>query len=119
MRTLRRSSRCSRSAATPAPSTSNLTRSQQNAIRAAESYLNYSAFSRTGLIEQLEFERYSKDDATFAVDNIVVDWKEQAARSAESYLSYSAFSRPGLIDQLVFEGFTREEAVYGVDQAGL
>ena len=106
-------------ATTPAPSTSSLTRSQQNAIRAAEDYLRFTAFSRTGLIAQLEFEGYSKDDATFAVDNIVVDWKEQAARSAESYLSFTAFSRSGLIDQLVFEGFTREEAVYGVDQAGL
>jgi len=101
-----------------APS-SNLTRSQQNAIRAAEDYLRFSAFSRKGLIEQLKFEGYSTEDATLAVDTIVVDWKEQAARSAESYLSFTAFSRSGLIDQLVFEGFTREEAEHGVDEAGL
>lgn len=110
---------------TSAPSTtesapsSNLTRSQQNAVRSAEGYLSFSAFSRTGLIDQLKFEGYSDADATFAVDSLNVDWREQAAKSAESYLSFMPFSRSGLIDQLVFEGFTRDEAEYGVTQAGL
>ena len=76
------------------------------------------AFSRSGLIEQLEFEGYSRSDAEFAVDNITVDWNEQAAKSAADYLSISSFSRAGLIEQLEFEGYTREEAEYGVTQAG-
>lgn len=96
-----------------------LTRSQENAIRAAEDYLNYSAFSRQGLIDQLIYEDYSKQDATFAVNNVEVNWKEQAAQAAEDYLGYSSFSRQGLIDQLKYEGYTQEQAVYGVNQTGL
>lgn len=96
-----------------------MTREQENAIRSADDYISFSAFSKTGLIEQLEFEGYSKEDATFAVNSLRVNWKEQAAKSAEDYLEYSGFSRSGLIEQLEFEGFTREQAEYGVTQAGL
>ena len=59
---------------------------QAEAVESAESYLSYTAFSRKGLIEQLEFEGFSTADATFAVDHITVDWNEQAAKSAKSYL---------------------------------
>lgn len=92
--------------------------SQANAAESAESYLRFSAFSRTGLIDQLEFEGYSNADATYAVDAVNPDWFEQAAKSAQSYLDFSSFSRQGLIDQLEFEGFTTEEAIYGVEAAG-
>ncbi len=81
--------------------------------------LEYGAFSRQGLIDQLVFEDYSNADATFAVDHVDVNWKDQAAKSAQEYLDYDGFSRQGLIDQLVFEGFTKEQATYGVDEAGL
>ena len=104
--------------ATPAPQTDGMTVGQKNAVKSAESYLEYSSFSRHGLIEQLEFEGFSHDDAVFAVDHITVDWNEQAAKSAESYLKYSSFSRQGLIEQLEFEGFTHDQAVYGVEKVG-
>lgn len=103
----------------PEEEESALTVSQEQAIGSAESYLSFAAFSREGLIEQLEFEGFSNDDATFAVDYLDVDWFEQAVLSAESYLEFTNFSREGLIDQLMFEGFSREEAEYGVDQVGL
>lgn len=96
-----------------------LTVAQDNALRSAENYLGFSAFSRSGLIDQLEFEGFSTEDATLAVDTVDVDWDEQAAKSAENYLDYSAFSRSGLIEQLKFEGFTAEQAEYGVNQTGL
>lgn len=99
--------------------TGGMTGDQRNAVRAAESYLDISAFSRQGLIDQLEFEGYTTEDATFAVDYVSPDWNEQAALSAESYLDLTAFSRQGLIDQLVFEGFTYEQAQYGVAQTGI
>lgn len=91
-----------------------LTVSQQNAIGTARDYLDYSGFSRSGLIEQLEYEGYSNEDATFAVDYLDVDWNEQAVAVAESYIDYSGFSRSGLIDQLEYEGFSAAEAEYGV-----
>ncbi len=93
--------------------------SKQNAVKKAKSYLRVSAFSRQGLIEQLEFEGFNNEDAVYGVDNCGANWNEQAAKKAESYLRVSAFSRQSLIDQLEFEGFTPEQAIYGVDAVGL
>ena len=91
---------------------------EKNALRKAHDYLNYSAFSYTGLIGQLEYEGFTTEEATYAVDNCGADWNEQAAKKAEDYLDYSSFSRSGLIDQLKYEGFTSEQAEYGVSQNG-
>ncbi len=93
--------------------------SQQNARQKAADYLDFSAFSRQGLIEQLEFEGFSNADATYGVDALSVDWNEQAAKKAADYLEFSSFSRNGLIEQLVFEGFTQAQAEYGVSTTGL
>ena len=100
-------------------SVDSITVSQSNALESAKSYLEYSAFSYNGLVEQLEYEKYSHEDAVYAADHCGADWNEQAAKSAESYLAYSSFSRDGLIEQLEYEGFTHEQAVYGVEQNGL
>ena len=81
--------------------------------------MDVSGFSKEGLVEQLEFEGFSNKDATFAVNNIDVDWNEQAARKAENYLDVSGFSRQGLIEQLEFEGFTAKQAAYGAKSVGL
>ncbi len=111
---------------TQAPETEDdMTMSQKNVIRAAQEYLEYSAFSRAGLFTQLTSEygsQYPEEDAEFALsyldENDLVDWNEQAVRSAQDYLEYSAFSRTGLIDQLSSEygsQFTQEQAEYAVD----
>ncbi len=102
-----------------------LTPSQRNAVRAAESYLEFQAFSRQGLIDQLSSEygsQFPLADATFAVDSLNVNWNEQAAKSAASYLEFQAFSCQGLIDQLSSEygsQFTVAQAQYGAAQAGI
>ena len=100
------------------------TASQENAIREAKSYLNYTSFSRNGLIDQLSSEYgsgYPYDDAVFAVtyleENGLVDWYEQARKEAEDYLEYTSFSRKGLIEQLTSEygsGFTADQAEQAV-----
>ncbi|AFM00766.1 protein of unknown function (DUF1535) [Desulfitobacterium dehalogenans ATCC 51507] len=95
------------------------TLSQKNAVAMANDYLDYTAFSKSGLIEQLEYEGFSNEDATYAVNKISVDWKEQAVNMANDYLDYTSFSRSGLIEQLEYEGFSNEDAVYAVDQIGL
>ncbi len=92
--------------------------SKQNALKRAQSYLRYSAFSRKRLIEQLEYENYSNEDATYAADNVGADWNAQALKKAQSYLNYSAFSRKRLIEQLEYEGFTSEQSNYGVNNVG-
>lgn len=94
------------------------TLSQKNAVKTAESYLDYTAFSKSGLIGQLEYEGFSNEDATYAVDQISVDWKEQAVAMAKSYLDYTSFSKSGLIEQLEYEGFSNEDATYAAEQAG-
>ena len=85
------------------------------AVAKAESYLNSSAFSYTGLIEQLEYEGFSESEAKYGADNCGADWKSQALKKANSYLDSSAFSYSGLKEQLLYEGFTEDEAQYGVD----
>jgi Host cell surface-exposed lipoprotein len=103
----------------PAPAKPTMTRAQEQAIGAAEDYLNSSHFSESGLIDQLKYEGYSAKDAKFAVTHVKVSWNEQAAGAAEDYLNSSHFSRSGLIEQLKYEGYTHKQAVYGVNKAGL
>jgi hypothetical protein len=92
------------------------TKSQQNALRAAENYLEFKGFSKQGLIDQLSSEygdKYPKADAV---------WAEQAVRSGQSYLDFQAFSRDGLIQQLsssAGDKFTKAQATYAADKLGL
>ncbi len=95
------------------------TAGQYNARRSAASYLRLTAFSRSGLIKQLQYEKFSLDDATYGVDAQNADWNTQAAKSAASYLKLMSFSRLSLIAQLVYEGFSQSEAEYGVSTTGL
>lgn len=97
---------------------SSATVGEENALRAAKDYLEFASFSYDGLIAQLEYEKYSNEEAVYAADHCGADWMEQAAKAAESYLELTAFSRDGLIEQLEFDGFTHEQAIYGVEQNG-
>lgn len=99
-------------------SSGNVTVGMKNALKSAKSYLSVSAFSRKGLIEQLEYEKYTNEEATYAVDNCGADWNDQALKSAKSYLRVSAFSYKGLKEQLEYEGFTSAQAKYGADNSG-
>ena len=103
--------------APPPPPEPELSAGQENALAQARDYLDYSAFSRVGLVEQLEYEGYSHADAVWAVDELGVDWNEQAALKAEDYLEYSNFSKAGLVEQLVYEGFSQAQAQYGANKA--
>lgn len=89
-----------------------------NALRAAENYLDIMPFSYTGIIKQLEYEKYSHEDAVYAADNCGADWKAEAVESAKNYLEILPYSRQELISQLKYEGYTNEEAEYAVQQVG-
>lgn len=105
-----------------------LTLAQENAVRSAESYLSFTAFSKKGLIEQLTSEYgegFEVADAKFAVkyleENDLVDWNAEAVEAAESYLELSSFSRSGLYDQLTSEygsGFTDKQAKHALTAVG-
>ncbi len=97
---------------------SSATMGQRNAAEKAKQYLEYTAFSYTGLIQQLQYEGYSVDEATYGADNCGADWNAQAAAKAQQYLEYTSFSRSGLIEQLEYEGFTSSQAEYGASAVG-
>lgn len=122
-----RSSSPSRSSSTAHQSTTtptttnpsdNLTMGERNALAKAEDYLAVTAFSREGLIEQLEYEGFSHSDAVYGADHCGTNWNQQAALKAQDYLNISSFSRQGLIEQLEYEGYTNSQAVYGVEAVG-
>ncbi len=98
----------------PAP-----TMGQEQVAKMAQSYLDTMPFSRQGLIEQLEYEGFTRQEAEYGVDQTGADWNQQAAKMAQSYLDTMPFSRQGLIEQLEYEGFTRQQAEYGVRAVGL
>lgn len=93
--------------------------SQANARAKAEDYLGTTAFSKSGLIKQLQFEGFSEADATYGVGAVNVNWNTQAVKKAKEYLDTTSFSKSGLIQQLEYEGFTPAQAAYGVSQTGL
>lgn len=95
------------------------TTGQQNALRKAHDYLNFTAFSYTGLVRQLEYEGFKEDECSYAVDNCGANWNEQAVKKGKQYLDFMGFSRDGLIAQLEYDGFTHDQAVYGAEQNGL
>jgi hypothetical protein len=102
-----------------------VTKSEKQAIGAAKSYLSFTSFSKKGLIEQLHSpygDGFSKNDATYAVNHIKVNWNKQAVKSAKNYLSFTHFSRSGLIHQLESpygDQFTHAQAVYAANKVGL
>ena len=99
-----------------------LTAEQQNALDAAEAYLDMSAFSKQGLIEQLSSsagDGYPKKAAKFAANHVDVDWNAQAVKAARDYLDMTSFSKQGLIEQLsssAGDGYTLSQATYAVDK---
>jgi hypothetical protein len=95
------------------------TGTQEEALDAALEYLQAGPASRTRLIEWLENEGFSTENATYGADSCGADWMDQARQTAEVYKSISTYSGPKMASQLEFDGFTPDEAAYGADAAGL
>ena len=102
-----------------------VTIAQQNAINTAQAYLGTGVgYSRFGLIRLLSSQAggYARADAVFAMDHILVDWKEEAVLAARDFLADGGASRAGLIRRLgtpAGEGFTQAQATYAADAVGL
>lgn len=94
----------------------------QNALEIAKQYNKVSPMSKAGLYEQLTSEygeKFSKEAAQYAIENIDADWKENACKTAEKYLEIMPMSKDELYDQLISEygeQYTPEEAQYAVDK---
>ncbi len=98
--------------------TTETTLGERNALKKAKDYLNYTAFSYSGLVNQLKYEGFSDSESVYGVDNSGADWNEQAVLKAKQYMDYTSFSRDGLISQLKYEGFTQQQAEYGAQGVG-
>ena len=89
------------------------------ALKEAQGYIEFGSFSKKGLIEQLEYDGYTKSQAQYAASHCGADWLEQAKEEVKSYLANSGYSRSGLIEQLEYDGYTAEEAQAAVDSCGV
>lgn len=90
-----------------------------NALRAAETYSDIMHMSKKAIYKQLtsEFDQYSDDAATYAVENLNADWNANALASARNYRETMNMSKGAIHKQLVSEfggGFTKEQADYAV-----
>lgn len=92
---------------------------KQNALKQAKSYLSLMTFSRQGLIEQLKYDEFTTEEATYGVDNCGADWKQQAKSKVKAYLEEDNLNKEQLMSLLLYEGFTNEEAEYGISAAGV
>ncbi len=99
-----------------------MTSGQENALRAAENYLDFTGMSKQGLIQQLSSsagDGYSKADATFAANNVDADWNAEAVEAAENYLDTIPMSKDALIQQLssaAGDKFTPAQARYAANK---
>jgi len=100
------------------PAQPKMTRSEEQAVKSAESYIESGSFSKKGLVRQLssDIEGFSKKDAKFAVAYIDPDFDAEARQAAESYMDSGSFSKAALLRQLEsdIEGFTDAQAEQAV-----
>lgn len=106
---------------TEPPQTPDVPVEYTSALKSAENYLSFMPMSKAGLFDQLTSEhgdKFTKEAAQYAVDNVQADWKEQALKAARNYQENMHMSPAKIRDQLVSEHgdkFTKEEAQYAVD----
>lgn len=111
--------------AEPAPeSESELTQEmidKGRALRQAEICINGIGYSKTSLCEMLmRSYNFSAEAATYAVDALVVDWKEKAYEKLVSYLDVNKdWDYDRAYGQLEYEKFEKEEIEYALEKAGL
>lgn len=99
----------------------NMPKEYQSALKKADLYANKMNLSKKGLYEQLTSdygEKFPKEAAQYAVDNVKADWKKNALAKAKIYQDKMSMSKSSIHDQLVSdagEKFTEEEAQYAMN----
>jgi hypothetical protein len=94
-----------------------LTVAQEQALSAAQSYVDTMGMSKKGLVGQLKFDKFDAADAKWAANHVDANWNDEAAESAEAYLEVTSMSESGLVDQLKFDKYTTAQAEYGAHYA--
>lgn len=90
----------------------------QNALKAAQNYLDVMPLSHDKLIEYLEVSGYSNEAAVYAADHCGANWTRQAELAAKNYLEIMPLSRARLIEYLMVSGFTHSQAESGARAVG-
>lgn len=88
-------------------------------MRSAENYLRSQGISRLGLIDQLQFEQFSEEDARYATEQSGADWNAEAVEAAQDFLSRNPYDAKTLTVLTESMGFTEDEVTHAVDEAGL
>jgi len=92
----------------------------KSALNKAGSYASAQYMSKQGVYDQLTSqygEKFSKEAAQYAIDNVKADWNANALAKAKSYQEQQSMSPAAIHDQLVSEygeKFTAAEADYAV-----
>lgn len=106
---------------TPAPTKPSVPTEYISALAKAQTYGDTMQMSKAGIYDQLTSEngeKFSKESAQYAVDNVKVDWKENALKKAQTYQKDMSMSPSAVYDQLISkngEKFTPSEAQYAKD----
>lgn len=92
-----------------------------NALEKAKSYVETMNMSKKGVYGQLTSEygeKFTKEAAQYAIDNLKADYKAAALAKAKNYQESMKMSPAAIKDQLTSEHgeqFTPEEAQYAID----
>lgn len=93
----------------------------KSALKKAKSYSDMMHMSKKGIYDQLTSEygeKFSKEAAQYAIDNLQADYKKNALEKAKSYQETMDMSPAAIKDQLASEygeQFTAEEAAYAIE----
>ena len=89
------------------------------ALGKAKSYNSLFHMSKKRMYSQLtsDFDKFSNDEAQYAIDHLEADYKYNALFNAKNYRKLFNMSKSGLFNQLTsyIDGFTEEEAQYAID----
>ena len=88
---------------------------KQQALKRAGEYLQTFSYSKEGLEIQLAYDRFTNEEANYAVENCGANWQENANKRTKEYLDINAYSYDGLYTQLIYEGFTPTESTSAID----
>ena len=92
-----------------------------SALAKAETYGAMMNMSKAGIYDQLiseNGEKFSKESAQYAVDNVNIDYNANALKKAQTYQKEMSMSPSAVYDQLISEHgekFTAKEAQYAKD----
>ena len=89
------------------------------ALGKAKSYNSLFHMSKKRMYSQLtsDFDKFSNDEAQYAIDHLKADYKYNALFNAKNYRKLFNMSKSGLFNQLTsfIDGFTEEEANYAIN----